>query len=111
MEIITSITNEPRQKFNLKIEGGDVVRIYLYFYASQKSWYFDFEYNDYTCNGNKVVLTPNALRHLRKKLPFGIGFLAGSNADPFDVNDFASGRVIMVQLDSADIEELESIYE
>ena len=111
MEIIKSITNEPRQRFNLTVEGGDKVRIYLYYYQTQYSWYFDFEYKDYSCKGNKVVLSLNTLRHLRNKLPFGIGFLSGSQAEPTQLNDFSSGRVLMTLLDESDIREVEQIYE
>lgn len=111
MEYITSITNEPRQRFNLSVEGGGVVRIYLYYYSTQYAWYFDFEYNGYVCNGNKVVLSVNTLRHLRNRIPFGIGFLASSNAEPFSVDDFSTGRVIMTLLDSADVEQFEEVYE
>ena len=111
MQIVSSITNEPRQKFNLSVEGGGVVRIYLYYYTTQYSWYFDFEYDNYVCKGNKVVLSLNTLRHLRNKIPFGIGFLAGSNAEPFSIDDFITGRVVMTLLNSSDVEQFEEVYE
>ena len=111
MEIISSLTNEPRQRFSLPIEGGELVNIYLYFYQTQYAWYFDFEYRDYVCNGNKVVLSFNTLRHLRDRIPFGIGFLSDSNAEPFSVDDFSTGRVLMTLLNSSDVEQFEGIYE
>ena len=111
MEIVTSITNEPRQKFNLTLEGGGVVQIYLYFYKTQHSWYFDFEYNDYVSTGNKVVLSFNTIRHLRNKFPFGIGFLSTQQADPCLLDDFSTGKAKMVLLNQLDVELFEELYE
>lgn len=111
MKLITSITAEPKQRLVLKLDDNDTAIMHLYYYSSQRSWYFDIEYNGYKNNGNKVVLTPNALRHLRKKLPFGISFLAGSNADPFQLDDFANGTVMMLLLNKEDVQDIEdNIY-
>lgn len=107
MKLITSITAEPRQRLVLTLDNNTTAIMHLYYYSSQRSWYFDLEYNGYKNNGNKVVLTLNAIRHLRKKLPFGISFLAGSNADPFQLEDFANGTAIMLLLNQEDVQELE----
>ena len=79
----------------------------LYYYASQNSWYFDFEYKDYINNGNKVVLTFNALRHLKNIIPFGISFISESNADPFSLDAFSSGNFQMVLLNAEDVQTIE----
>ena len=111
MEVITSITAYPKQQFVLKLENNEFAIMRLYYYATQQSWYYDIEYNDYINNGNKVVLSLNVLRHLRNKLPFGISFLSGSNAEPFGLNDFVEQKVIMLLLNQEDVQELEdTIY-
>ena len=107
MKVITSITAEPKQRLVLILDNNETAVMRLYYYSSQRSWYFDIEYNGYENKGNKVVLTPNAIRHLRRKLPFGIAFLSGSNADPFQLEDFADGTVLMVLLSQEDVQELE----
>ncbi len=109
MEIITSITAYPKQQFILKLENNEFATMRLYYYSSQQSWYFDIEYKDYVNNGNKVVITLNALRHLRNKLPFGISFLSSSNAEPFQLEDFVSQKVLMVLLNKEDVNELEEL--
>lgn len=109
MKIVTSITNQPKQKFNISLEDNSIVRINLYFNMTQRAWYYDFQYNDYTCNGNKVVLSFNAIRHLRKKMPFGIGFISESQADPFDLNDFKNNNVLMVVFNKDEVEQYESL--
>ena len=69
---------------------------------------YDFTYNNYTSKGNRVVLTPNALRHLKNIIPFGIAFMAEGNVEPFDITDFASGRVGMYILNQEEVKEIES---
>lgn len=107
MEIITSITAYPKQQFVLKLENNEFAIMRLYYYSSQQSWYFDIEYKDYVNNGNKVVLTMNALRHLRNKLPFGIAFISSSNAEPFQLEDFTSQKVLMLLLNQEDVQTVE----
>lgn len=109
MKIITSITDAPKQQFELRLEKNESATMRLYYYQSQNSWYFDIQYKDYQNNGNKVVLTFNALRHLKNILPFGIGFLAGSNADPFSLDAFSSGKFIMTLLDANEVQQIEEI--
>jgi hypothetical protein len=49
----------------------------------------------------------NALRHLRNKLPFGIAFLTGSEAEPFGLEDFVRRKAIMLLLNKEDVEMIE----
>lgn len=112
MQKITSITSDSKQRMSLTLEDNQgSVDFVLYYLPTQYSWYYDFTYNNYTSNGNKVVLTPNALRHLRKILPFGFMFQAEGNIEPFQQTDFASGRVSMYLLNSDDVLTIEdNIY-
>ena len=111
MKIITSLTSQPKQRFTLKLDDNTIAIMELYYYASQKSWYFDIEYNEYQNKGNKVVLTLNAIRHLRNKLPFGIAFISSSMADAFMIDDFLNGSVLMLLLNKEEVQELEdSVY-
>lgn len=107
MQIITSITDEPKQQFNLRLDNNETVVMRLYYYESQNSWFFDIQYKDYINNGNRVVLTFNALRHLKKILPFGIAFLSVSNADPYSLDSFTSGNFLMALLNQDDVQQIE----
>jgi hypothetical protein len=107
MQIITSVTDQPKQKFNLKLDNNERATMRLYYYQSQNSWYFDIEYNGYVNNGNKVVLTFNALRHIKRLIPFGIAFISDSNADPFSLDAFTSGKFQLVLLNQEDVQMIE----
>ena len=111
MNQVTSITNASKQRIQIPLDDGTTIDFRLYFMPTQYSWYFDFTYNNYTSNGNKVVLTYNALRHLKNLLPFGFSFMAESQVEPYSIEDFSSGRVRMYVLTSEDVKEIEeSIY-
>lgn len=112
MKQITSITGDSRQRMTIPLDDNKgSVEFRLYFMPTQYSWYYDFTYNNYICNGNKVVLNPNALRHLRKILPFGFAFQAEGDVEPFSVNDFVNGRIKMYVLNETDVQEVEQLYE
>ena len=107
MKIITSITSQPKQRLVLKLSNNEYAIMHLYYYSTQNSWYFDIEYKEYINRGNKVVLTMNALRHLRNKLPFGIAFISTLTAEPFQIEDFESNNVLMLLLDEEDVKIVE----
>lgn len=107
MKIVTSITAQPKQRFNVKLDNNEIVQFYFYYSSSQQAWYYDFEYNEYVNKANKVVLTPNSIRQLKNILPFGFGFFATNNADPFQLESFVNGDCIMVMLNQEDIEAIE----
>lgn len=109
MQIITSITEQPKQQFNIKLDDNSQAVVKLYYYASQNSWYFDIEYNNRQNNGNKVVLTFNAIRNLKRLWPFGIGFISESNADPFTLDAFTSGKYQMVVFNQEEVQQIEEI--
>ena len=108
MKLINNLTNNPRQSFQVPIDGGNFIQFQLYYYVTQKSWFFDFAYNDYSAKGNRVVLSPNTLRHLKNIIPFGLAFMAEGNVEPFDLTDFSSGRVKMYILTTEEVQEIES---
>ncbi len=107
MQQITTLTDEPKQRHQLVLDNNETVDFRLYFSARQQAWYFDFSYKDLTCNGFKVVLTPNALRCFRRIIPFGIAFDTEGFVEPFQIDDFSSGRVKMYVLNAEDVQAVE----
>ena len=113
MKQINNLTNEPVQEMQIFTEDGNTLYLTIYYYITQKSWFFDFTFGDYTCKGSRITITPNAIRHLQNILPFGIAFLTkdGSKVEPYSLDDFASKRVTINILNSDEVQEIEnSIY-
>ena len=107
MFLVTSVTDDARQKFSVPLETGETVTFRLYYYPTQYSWYFDFEYKNHISNGNKVVLSPNTLRQYQNIMPFGVAFIADGNVEPFMINDFSTGRVNMYILNQEEVQTIE----
>lgn len=108
MKQVTNLTDSPNQRFQITLDNGELAEFRLYYYVTQNSWFFDFSYNDYTCNCERVVLTYNALRHLKNIIPFGISFLTDGEAEPFKIDDFSSQRVKMYILNQEEVKEIEN---
>lgn len=104
---ITGLTSDYRQNFQFLTSNNEQVDFKLYYYITQQSWFFDFKYKDYVCKGQRVVLTPNALRHLKNIIPFGIAFYSEDKVEPIFIDDFESGRVQMLILNSEEVAEVE----
>lgn len=112
MKRINSITADYRQKFKFLTETGEQVQFRMYYYITQQSWFFDFSYNNYTCNCQRITLSPNALRHLKNIIPFGVAFMSDDKVEPIFIDDFESGRVQMFVLNADEVKEVEqNIYE
>ena len=105
---ITTITAHPKQRMSLVLENNETVEFFLYYLPRQQAWYFDFTYKDLTVNCSKVVLSLKALRQFRKVIPFGIAFDTDGFVEPFDIDDFASGRVRMYILNSSEVKQVET---
>ncbi len=107
MQQITSLTDNPKQLHQLVLENNETAEFRLYFSARQESWYFDLVYKDLTINCLKVVISPNTIRNFKRLLPFGIAFLSNGDVEPFQLDDFTSGRVQMYVLNSEEVQQVE----
>lgn len=107
MQEITTLTSSPNQRMSLVLDNNETVDFRLYYLSRQQSWFFDFTYKEITVNCSRVVLTPNALRNLRRIIPFGIAFVTEGYVEPFQLTDFSSGRVQMYVLNAEEVETIE----
>ena len=108
MKLITTLTDAPKQQHTLVLYNNETADFYLEYCGRMESWYFSISYNDITQKCIKVVLTPNALRHLRRIIPFGIAFISESQVEPFRIDDFISGRIKMYVLNEEDVASVET---
>ena len=108
MKKITSITSRAKQRMALVLDNNETVDFTLYYLPRQQGWFYNFTYKDLTVNCSKVVLTPNSLRQFRKIIPFGLSFVADGYVEPFSIDDFSTGRVVMYVLNSDEVKQVES---
>lgn len=107
MQQITTLTNEPKQRCQLVLDNNETADFRLYYSLRQQAWYYDISYKDFSAQCLKVVLTPNSLRCFRRIIPFGIAFDAEGYVEPFQLDDFSSGRVSMYILNEAEVDTVE----
>lgn len=105
---ITNLTNFADQITQLQLVDGSIVTMELIYQGATERWIMNISYGDFEDDGIGVCCYPNLLRQWKEILPFGIACVTADQTDPFDINDFATGRAIIYLLDSADIIQIEN---
>ncbi len=105
--LIDNLTNFADQTTLVKLEDGSTVSIELIFHGATERWVMNVTYGDRVFNGVGVCCYPNLMRPWKNLIPFGIACTSANQTDPFNINDFATGRVLLYVLDEADVLDIE----
>lgn len=105
---ITNLTNFADQVTQLQLTDGTIATMELIYQGAAERWIMNVSYGTFTANGIGVCTYPNMLRQWKEILPFGIAFVTADQTDPFDINDFSTGRVTVYLLNSTDISTIET---
>lgn len=108
MYLINSISNDPKQQFNLTGIPGIQVSVLLTFMPRIATWNMDITYGSINLQGIPVRCSPNMLRQWRNVLPFGMACVDIYKIDPYTVNDFALGAASLFLLDSEEVAAVEA---
>ena len=109
MTTITGITSQPKQNLAVVLEDGSQVSIYLEYRLQQKGWFANMAWgDDWIVNGMRLVSGPNLLHHWFKLIPFGLALNTDGDADPYNVEDFATGRSVLTLLNADDVLQVNS---
>lgn len=107
MRQITGLTADAKQSVKIQDEKGGIVKFTFFYLDNQQSWFFDIEYGDFICKSIRLTNCPNIIRQYREVLPFGFGCKVSDGLEPFFIDDFESGRVMIFLLDRADVDYVE----
>lgn len=112
MKLLTDISDNYKQSFQLTAENGKTIFFYLEFIVNQNGWFYSWTYDNLTVNGSRLVIDFNILRKYKNRIPFGITVVSSDGVDPFQLDDFVSNggkepRVKIYQLDSAEVKTFE----
>lgn len=110
MLYLDKINSSPKQNYTLVSEDEDQVGFYLYYAASQQTWFFDVKYKDFIAKGIQLTVAPNILRNFREIIPVGIACTSVDGDDPFYITDFSLGRIKLYLLTSAEVQAIEDSY-
>lgn len=110
MRQITEIINSANQKLVVIGEEGQEITLELSYKPTQQAWYFNLSYENTTISGQKLLLSPNALRQWSNIFNFGLFVKSTDFLDPFDIDDFINNRVSVYLLNNKEIELVEDFY-
>jgi len=111
MKILEGIQALTSQSLTTAIENGDSIQITLTFKPAVKMWFMDLVWNDFSVNGLRVCNVPNLLQQYDKIIPFGINVNVIDGTEPFIINDFSSGRVLLGILTPNEVQQINTSYE
>lgn len=106
--IIDNLTNFADQVSQLQLPDGTVATLELLFNGTTERWTFNLSYNDKNYNSIGLCCFPNILRAWKNILPFGISCVTTDGTDPFNINDFVTGRVTLFLLTQDDVDSIET---
>ena len=103
MQQITNLSDEADQLTRVVLDDGSVVTFEIFYLPTIERWAFNFSHPDLTVNNLIMCAGPNILRDFRNVISFGLGCYTTDGADPFYIEDFASGRVTLFVLNASEV--------
>lgn len=97
---ITNLSSDAHQKTTVLLADNTSVVITLDFLPATQRWVISAARDTFSVKGIPLCVHPNLLRSYRQVTPFGIACTATDGVDPFDIEDFDSGRVTLSILDN-----------
>lgn len=110
MTIIDNLTDAADQTTTLILPDNTAATLRLRFRPRTQRWTADVGYapKNFQVYGLNVCTLPNILRAWRRILPFGLAVVTpGLMTDPFQLEDFLTGRATIYLLNEADVQEVE----
>ena len=92
MQKITDIGADAKQKFKFQISNGKLAEFTLYFSETQRCWFLDLVYGDFTTKGLRIVNSINMLSPYKNILRFGLACMVNDGYEPWFKDDFKTGR-------------------
>lgn len=103
MREFVGLTDLPKQSIKMQVENGDIVKVSFYYKENQQGWFFDIEYNNFSCKTTQLTNCPNIIRQFQNVLPFGISCSVNDGGEPWFLNDFLTGRVRVFLLNEDEV--------
>jgi len=101
--IIDNLTNWPNQVTHIILDDGSIVDLSFRFNAATLKWVFDVKHDLLTVQNMLLCVHMNLLRQWMYKIPFGLCCITTDGLDPIRLDDFTSGRVTLIVLNSDDV--------
>ena len=109
---ITTLTNQADMITYATLGDGSVVKFEFIYRPAIQRWTYNVTHPLLTLVGQILTASPNCLRAWKNVIPFGLFCSTADGADPFNQQDFSSGRATLYVLDqtSGDVLSIESTF-
>jgi len=107
MKQIEGLTNEASQLHHILLEDKTTAEITIAFLPSIQRWQIDISHERLTASGMLITNNPNFIRQYRHTAEFGLACIAVDGVDPFQIDDFSTGRVGLYLLEGTDLNYVE----
>ena len=105
MKKIENIGNEGIQRQVIPLPNGDAV-LTIRYYSLVQLWTISVTYNDKAINGVKLSCGVLHMRSRNFPFDFIVEDTSSDDLDPFQVDDFSSGRTILYLVEANEMEEI-----
>jgi hypothetical protein len=112
MQTLDTITNDAFQRHSIIIDNGQnrqQVQLDLRYNPTQAGWYADITTTGFSLTGVRLCTHINLLRQFKRVIAFGLQISCDNNYEPFDINDFLTGRATLSFLNAAEVAEIEEL--
>jgi hypothetical protein len=99
---LSNLTADAHQQTTVLLEDKTSVVVSLDFLPAVQQWNVSVEAAPFIARNITLAVHPNLLRSFRRTQNFGLACVAPDGVDPFDINDFQTGRVKLYVLDNTD---------
>jgi hypothetical protein len=110
MKKIIGLIATPFQKWRTPITDG-IIEFKLTYRPAIQMWFIDITFGTFILKGMRVCASLNLLHQYKKILPFGLFIHIADGVEPFLINDFSIGRVIIYILDSTEKDSIDTYYQ
>lgn len=108
MNLITGITDQPKQQSTIILDDGSTVAFYLEYKPAQHGWFYDLTWGTFQITGQRLVSSPNILRQFRDQINWGIAILTNDNQEPLWQDSLVTGSSQIYLMNAADLAAVEA---
>ena len=99
MNLIPNIDANAKQKIILALpDGTSSATLELEFMDNLNAWYMSIASGSFVLKQRRVYNSGNMLHQWHKIIPFGLACVSADGLDPYNINDFVSGRSSLMLL-------------
>lgn len=110
MKILDGIKATGTQNLTTSTDTGKTIELKLYYLPSVQIWTADITCCDFTLNGQRLCTHINLLQQYEKIIDFGLGIITEGGGEPFQVNDFSTGRCQIAILTADEVDSIAEYY-